>query len=401
MSDSSAPPPPRRGRPGYDQETVLRRAIELFNRQGYDATSIGDLARELGLTKSAIYHHVPSKEALLAAALDEALDGLAEAIDAAANEAAGTSAYERLRTAVRQSVEILGDHLPAVTLLLRVRGNSEVELAALKRRRVIDDKLAGLVQAAVDEGSLRADIAPELISRLLFGMVNSLVEWYRPDGPVPVQEISAAIVDLAFEGLGTQQDRVVRTAWLVADASGLRFGPNYPGISRPVEWLRPRNSAITASSDVRVTVTSYTPERPRRARSVATATSTSPSRADWRRVTSKPDATVTVPCVLQAKAKALSASAAIRPPWQRSQPLIMSSRTVIERVAVPGPTETISMPSIFEAASPVHMTSAERRASSSGRVVGHASKSTVTSSDTGCDWQVSTKPRSSSSSSSA
>jgi len=197
----SAPAPARRGRPGYDQETVLRRAIELFNRQGYDATSIGDLARELGLTKSAIYHHVPSKEALLTAALDEALDGLTAAIDAAVNAAGEVSAYERLRSAVRQSVEILGDHLPAVTLLLRVRGNSEVELAALKRRRVIDDKLAGLVQAAVDEGSLRADISPELISRLLFGMVNSLVEWYRPDGPVPVQELSAGIVDLAFEGL--------------------------------------------------------------------------------------------------------------------------------------------------------------------------------------------------------
>jgi AcrR family transcriptional regulator len=184
---------------------VLRRAIELFNRQGYDATSIGDLARELGLTKSAIYHHVPSKEALLAAALDEALGGLSAAIDAAANEAVGSSAYERLRTAVRQSVEILGHHLPAVTLLLRVRGNSEVELAALKRRRVIDDKLAGLVQAAVDEGSLRADISPELISRLLFGMVNSLVEWYRPDGPIAVEEISTAIVDLAFDGLRTTQ----------------------------------------------------------------------------------------------------------------------------------------------------------------------------------------------------
>ena len=198
MSDAA---PARRGRPGYDQATVLRRSIELFNRQGYDATSIGDLARELGITKSAIYHHVPSKEALLAAALDEALDGLSRAIDAAANEAAGTSAYERLRTAVRQSIVILGDHLPAVTLLLRVRGNSEVELAALERRRVIDDKLAGLVRAAVDEGALRADIAPELISRLLFGMVNSLVEWYRPDGPVPVEDLSTAIVDLAFEGL--------------------------------------------------------------------------------------------------------------------------------------------------------------------------------------------------------
>ncbi len=192
---------PRRGRPGYDGPTVLRRAIEVFNRQGYEATSIGDLARELGLTKSAIYHHVSSKEALLAAALDEALDGLSAAIDEATDADPETSAYERLRAAVRQSVEILAAHLPAVTLLLRVRGNSPVELAALERRRLIDDKLAGLVQAAVDEGSLRADIPPELISRLLFGLVNSLVEWYRPDGPVTVEDLSRSIVDLAFDGL--------------------------------------------------------------------------------------------------------------------------------------------------------------------------------------------------------
>jgi len=190
-----------RGRPGYDGPTVLRRAIELFNRQGYEATSIGDLARELGLSKSAIYHHVPSKEALLAAALDEALDGLSRTIDAAVGDAPGTSAYERLRTAVRQSVEILVAHLPAVTLLLRVRGNSAVELTALERRRIIDDKLTALVRAAVDEGALRADIPPELISRLLFGMVNSLVEWYRPGGPVSAEDLARSVVDLAFDGL--------------------------------------------------------------------------------------------------------------------------------------------------------------------------------------------------------
>ena len=124
-------------------------------------------------------------------------------------------------------MEILGDHLPAVTLLLRVRGNSEVELAALKRRRVIDDKLAGLVQAAVDEGSLRADISPELISRLLFGMVNSLVEWYRPDGPVPVEELSAAIVDLAFEGLGAC--RIVQYVLPLPDARAPAFRTGLSG----------------------------------------------------------------------------------------------------------------------------------------------------------------------------
>ncbi|MEP6816414.1 MAG: TetR/AcrR family transcriptional regulator [Marmoricola sp.] len=197
-------PPPRRGRPGYDQETVLRRAIDLFNRQGYDGTSMGDLARELGLTKSAIYHHVPSKEHLLSAALDEALDGLAAAIEGAVDSAPGTSAYERLRTAVQHSVEILVVNLPAVTLLLRVHGNSEIELAALKRRRAIDERLSELVQAAVDEGALRADIAPDLISRLLFGMVNSVIEWYRPDGPVDADVLAGSIAALAFDGLALQ-----------------------------------------------------------------------------------------------------------------------------------------------------------------------------------------------------
>ncbi len=191
---------PRRGRPGYDAETVLRRAIELFNRQGYEGASMGDLATELGLSKSAIYHHVPSKESLLAAALDEALGALSAAIDGAVAQPEA-SAYDRLRLAVRRSVDVLVAHLPAVTLLLRVRGNSPVEVAALERRRRLDERLAALVAQAVDEGALRADLDPELVSRLLFGTVNSLVEWYRPDGPLDPGHLADAVVDLAFEGL--------------------------------------------------------------------------------------------------------------------------------------------------------------------------------------------------------
>ncbi|GAA4888839.1 TetR/AcrR family transcriptional regulator [Streptomonospora salina] len=194
---------PRRGRPGYDQEAVLRCAVDLFNRRGYDGTSVGDLAGELGLTKSAIYHHFPSKSDLLQAALNEALDGLSEVIDTAvaSENGARETARERLESAVRQSVAVLVEHLPAVTLLLRVHGNSDVELDALRRRRAIDAKLADLVRAAADEGSLRSDIPPELTSRLLFGMVNSLVEWYRPNGRHDTAAIADAVTRIAFEGL--------------------------------------------------------------------------------------------------------------------------------------------------------------------------------------------------------
>ena len=191
----------RRGRPGYDQETVLRRAVELFNRQGYDGTSVGDIARELGLSKSAIYHHVASKEHLLSEALDEALDGLTAAVDRATDPDSSSSAYERLRHVVEESVGVLVAHQPAVTLLLRVRGNSAVELDALRRRRELDTRLAGLVREAVEEGSLRDDVNPDVVSRLLFGMVNSLVEWHRPGGPVEPEQLARSVAVVAFDGL--------------------------------------------------------------------------------------------------------------------------------------------------------------------------------------------------------
>jgi AcrR family transcriptional regulator len=196
-----APARPR-GRPGHDQDAVLRRAIELFIRRGYDATSVGDLAKELGITKSGVYHHFESKDSILAAALDEALEGLTRAVGTAGD---GESAYVRLRATVRASVHILVEHLPAVTLLLRVRGNSPVEQAALERRRRIDEQLAQLVREAAREGSVRPDIDPDLISRLVFGMVNSLTEWYRPDGSLHADELAAAVTGMVFDGLHTEE----------------------------------------------------------------------------------------------------------------------------------------------------------------------------------------------------
>ncbi|MEO3867322.1 TetR/AcrR family transcriptional regulator [Nonomuraea sp. B12E4] len=205
-TDHAEPAPRRRrGRPGHDQSAILRAAVELFNRRGYDATSMGDLAKELGLTKPAIYHHVTSKEQLLGQALDDALDELTAVVTEASRERAGVSAYERLREVVRRSVEVLVAHQPSVTLLLRVRGNSEVELAALGRRRWLDDRLAALVADAVAEGALRDNVPPALVSRLLFGMVNSLVEWYRPDGTYDQAMVADAITAIAFDGLASHE----------------------------------------------------------------------------------------------------------------------------------------------------------------------------------------------------
>jgi AcrR family transcriptional regulator len=186
----------RRGRPGYDQRGILEVAVAAFNEHGYDATSIGMLAERLGLSKSAIYHHVASKDELLGLALDEALDGLEGVLRSP--EAQEGPASSRLAFVLRGAVRVLAEKLPYVTLLLRVRGNTEVERAALERRRAFDHAVASLVAEAREEGSLRADADPAVVARLLFGMINSLTEWYTPSGPLTPDDLADTIVALAL-----------------------------------------------------------------------------------------------------------------------------------------------------------------------------------------------------------
>lgn len=192
----------RRGRPGYDLESLLAVAVELFNERGYEATSMEELSRKLGITKSAIYYHVASKDELLRLATDRALDGLSEV--AATAKDLGGRAIDRLEFLVRGSVEVLVDRLPFVTLLLRVRGNTEVERAALARRRELDLLVTELVEQAEAEGDVRPDIDPSVTARLLFGTVNSLIEWYRPRGGLGNAELADAVCAITFDGLRTR-----------------------------------------------------------------------------------------------------------------------------------------------------------------------------------------------------
>jgi len=195
--------PSRRGRPGHDVEAVLAAAVRLFNERGYDFTSMFDIAVSLGITKSSVYHHISGKEQLLQIAMDRALDGLFEVADEV--KALEAPAVERLEQLIRRSVLVLTDRLEFVTLLLRVRGNTAVEQRALARRREFDARVTELVMQAQAEGDVRADVDPAHAARLLFGMVNSLTEWYRPRRG-GAERLAETVTALAFDGLRTRQE---------------------------------------------------------------------------------------------------------------------------------------------------------------------------------------------------
>ncbi|MFZ3569509.1 TetR/AcrR family transcriptional regulator [Streptomyces sp. BH097] len=184
----------------YTPDSLLAVAVTVFNERGYDGTSMEHLSKAAGISKSSIYHHVAGKEELLRRAVSRALDGLFAILDE--QPAREGRAIERLEYVTRRMVEVLTGELPYVTLLLRVRGNTDTERWAMERRREFDHQVAQLLRAAAADGDVRGDIEVRLATRLVFGMINSLVEWYRPDGGgLGDREVADAVVELVFQGL--------------------------------------------------------------------------------------------------------------------------------------------------------------------------------------------------------
>ena len=171
----------------------------MFTERGYEGTSMEHLAAAAGITKSSFYHHVQGKEELLRLSLDLALDGLFGVL--ASPGATAGPAIDRLEHVLRGSVHVLVERLPHVTLLLRVRGNTEVQRDALARRRDFDAAVTALVREAEEAGDLRPGADPSTAARLVFGMINSVTEWYRPGGDLGAGDLADAVVRLALDGL--------------------------------------------------------------------------------------------------------------------------------------------------------------------------------------------------------
>lgn len=186
-------------RPKYNLDRFLDVAVQVFTERGYDGTSFQHLSQASGLSKSSIYHHIEGKEQLLRLGLERALEPLM----ASTAEPGSTSgpAIERLTFLIRRNIEILADRLPYVTLLLNVHGNTETERRALEQRRNYDKIVATVVQEAIDEGSVRDDIDARTTARLIFGMINSAREWYRPSRGMTPSALADEVCTLLLQGI--------------------------------------------------------------------------------------------------------------------------------------------------------------------------------------------------------
>ncbi|MGH7934512.1 MAG: TetR/AcrR family transcriptional regulator [Candidatus Binataceae bacterium] len=192
--------PSAKQRKPYNIDSIVDVAVQVFLRRGYDGASLEQVAEAAGITKSSIYYHVAGKEDLLARGVGRAFDALFAVLE----EPGGREGpmIGRLKYVMRRTVEITIAKLPEVALLLRVRGNTRTEREMLKRRREFDHLVAQILAEAQAAGEMRRDLDARLATRMLFGMLNSITEWYRPGGGLDAADIAEAAIRIAFEGLG-------------------------------------------------------------------------------------------------------------------------------------------------------------------------------------------------------
>ncbi|KIP51366.1 TetR/AcrR family transcriptional regulator [Leucobacter komagatae] len=199
MAAFDTAPAVRRGRPGHDQNSMLEVIVGVFVDRGYDAASLDTIAKRLGLSKSAVYHHFTSKAEMLEIALERVLGELERVFDSAA--AVDIPAIERIGRIVREAVVVACERQQYLVLLLRLHGNSEIELTAMARRRELTRRLSLEFEAARAAGGMRDDIDPAIAARLTFGLVNSLVEWYRPDGQEEPEALAETVLSYVRSGM--------------------------------------------------------------------------------------------------------------------------------------------------------------------------------------------------------
>jgi AcrR family transcriptional regulator len=186
---------------GYDgqREMIQARAAALFARGGYPGTSMNQVAEACGLSKATLYHYYRDKYELLVSIAEGHVSRLQGVVDAALAQESAPAA--RLRLLIGRLVEeyanAQNEH--------RVLTEDVKFLQPPDRERVLAKEREVVAAFARVVAALRPDLRDAALSTpltmLLFGMVNWMFTWMKPQGPLSYEAMAPVVTDLFLGGL--------------------------------------------------------------------------------------------------------------------------------------------------------------------------------------------------------
>jgi TetR/AcrR family transcriptional regulator, cholesterol catabolism regulator len=184
--------------PNARRAEICRAAAKIMLERGYDATSVNDIARALGMTKAGLYHYISGKEALLFEIISFGLDQVHDEVVVPAQTLRDPE--ERLRQLVARHALIITRADGAVAHL-----TDEVRALPPPMRRKINQRMRAyfhLVRDTLNElkaaGRLRTNVD---LTVAAFGIVGSVIwfpRWFRPGGRLTAEQASTEIANLAL-----------------------------------------------------------------------------------------------------------------------------------------------------------------------------------------------------------
>jgi AcrR family transcriptional regulator len=211
--------PARRGGKvdGAKRSAILVAATERFGRDGYEHTKWADIARDVGVGPTALYHYFESKQHCLYVLIDEAVDEFRRRFVALT---ADTGEPLKALAAVLQDSFDLSPHevlrnrmLVAEAGLLAGPSGSPHEEDARQRARAglreLEYVWASFLAATMRSGAI-PETDPRLLTRAILGLYNSIWQWYRPAGTIGLQPIADFYKDRVLAMVGVAPDGVIR-----------------------------------------------------------------------------------------------------------------------------------------------------------------------------------------------
>lgn len=177
---------------------ILDGAMRSFREKGYHETTLDDIARRVGVQKTALYHYFPDKASLLYECHLLSLRELERVLDEARSE---TTPDGRLRFLVREHVRVMTETLEGSPSAFEVSALSAAhQRAIIAGRDRYERDLRSLIVAGIEEGVFRSLDAKTVVFAIL-GAVNWIARWYRAGGGLDASELGDQFAEYLVGGL--------------------------------------------------------------------------------------------------------------------------------------------------------------------------------------------------------